>query len=149
MNSQKIAFSIIALAMLSGCATVPMSSTENDYQAKKFITIPDKSSIYIYRDESFGGAIKVKIAIDDKIIGKTAPHTFFRIDTAPGNHNISCSAEVTKNLQLQTKSGQLYFVRQEMKLGLIYARCKLYEVPPSVGKQAVNECKLANQPKGA
>lgn len=143
MHLKKIFFCVIALTMLSGCATVPMSSSDKDLQAKKFATIPDKSSIYIYRDESYGGAIKVTLSLNDKVIGQTAPYTFFRIDTAPGNQKITCHSEVTRDLRLQTKPGQLYFVRQEMKLGLLIARCKVYEVSPLVGKEAIKKCKLA------
>lgn len=53
MNVRSLAVSLVlaALAILSGCATVPMASPEKDMQAKTFAVKPDKSTIYIYRNE--------------------------------------------------------------------------------------------------
>lgn len=46
--------------MLYGCAvSVPMASSMDDSNAKKYIIKPDRSLIYLYRDECFGSENEV------------------------------------------------------------------------------------------
>jgi hypothetical protein len=120
-----------------------MASIESDTQSKQFIVAQGKSSVYIYRDESFGSAIKIPISVNDKIIGQTAPHVFFNIALEPGQNKISCFGESSGNLLLSTKADQIYFIRQEMKMGMWAAGCSLYEVSAQEGKEAVNGCNMA------
>ena len=49
---------ILGSSILAGCASVPMASPEADANAKSFRVPAGKSNIYIYRNESFGAAIK-------------------------------------------------------------------------------------------
>lgn len=73
---KKLIVVILTVASLSGCASVQMASIESDRQSKQFSVAQGKSSVYIYRDENFGSAIKIPISVNDKIIGQTAPHVF-------------------------------------------------------------------------
>jgi uncharacterized protein YceK len=138
-----IILALLVCTMVSGCATVPMASLDSDQQAKQFKKVVDKSSIYIFRNESFGAAIKIPITINGIMIGQTAPDTFFNIKTDPGPQTITCLGETTESLLLTTKPERIYYIRQEMKMGLISARCAIYEVIESEGKEAVNSCNLA------
>lgn len=140
---KKMIVVILAVASLSGCASVQMASIESDTQSKQFNVAQGKSSVYIYRDESFGSAIKIPISVNDKIIGQTAPHVFFNIALEPGQNKISCFGESTGNLLLSTKADQIYFVRQEMKMGMWTAGCAIYEVPAEEGKKSISECNMA------
>ena len=134
---------ILSFTVLSGCASVPMAKPDSDLQAKKFNAVPGKSSLYIYRDEIIGSAIKIKITLNDKIVGETAPKTYFNIITDPGQQKFTCTGETTRNFVFDTKPDQLYFIRQEMKMGILVARCSLYTVPEQQGKMAVNACHMA------
>jgi hypothetical protein len=134
---------ILVMFALSGCASVQMASLDSDSQAKKFDVTPGKSSVYIFRDENFGGAIKIPISLNDKMIGQTAPNVFFNVISEPGQIKIKCFGETDGNLLLTTKPDQIYFVKQEMKMGMWVAGCAIYEVSETEGKLAVTGCNMA------
>ena len=131
------------MSALAGCASVPMSSLKDDVQAKTFTVSKDKSNIYLYRNETFGGAVPMTVTLDGKVAGQTGPLTFFMWEVAPGSHSISSVAENTVTIDLVTEPGKAYFVWQEVKLGLVFARSQLQEVDSETGRAGVNECKLA------
>lgn len=127
---------------VGGCASVPMASTESDAQAKSFAVDAAKSNIYIYRNESIGGAIKMPLVIDGKMAGDTAAKTYLLTKVEPGEHTIISKAENDASLKLTTAPGKNYFVWQEVKMGMWMARSQLHEVDDATGKKAVSECKL-------
>ena len=65
----------LLLALLSGCASVPMASLEQDTQAKDFSPIPNKAALYIYRNEMFGAAIPMSVSVNGRVLGQTAAPT--------------------------------------------------------------------------
>lgn len=56
-----------------------MANVSNDNSAKQFVPMPGKAIVYIYRNETFGAAIMMDIAVDNKVVGQTAAHTYFRL----------------------------------------------------------------------
>lgn len=56
-NQLSLAVLLFLMSFVAGCASVPMASMDEDTKAKSFVVRPDKSNIYVYRNESFGGAI--------------------------------------------------------------------------------------------
>ena len=137
-----VALFAVMLAM-AGCASVPMTSLKDDTQAKTFTVNKEKSNIYLYRNETFGGAITMTVTLDGKVAGKTGPLTYFLFEVDPGLHKISGNASNTAYLDLRTEAGKAYFVWQEVKMGLLYARNKLIEVDSKTGREGVAECKRA------
>lgn len=148
---QKIIFRIfliiivpsLFLILLNGCASVPMASLEEDSIAKKYQVSNDKSMIYLFRNENFGGALPLTVSIDEQIAGQTAPYTYFVWEVIPGEHLIKSFAEDVSSLLLVAQPGKAHFVRQEVKMGMWMARSQLYEVSEQDGRDAVNECKMA------
>jgi hypothetical protein len=133
------AFSFI----LAGCASVPLGDAQKDSAAKQFSISPDKAGVYIYRNESFGAAIKMDVAVDSKPLGQTASKTFFYTEVEPGKHTITSKSENTDTLELDAVAGKLYYVWQEVKMGVVYARTKLHLVSDAEGQKGVLESKLA------
>lgn len=134
---------LIAVAVfVTGCASVPTANVERDNKAKTFSTLPGKANIYIYRNESMGAAIKMDVSIDGKILGQTAAKTYFAIEVEPGKHALLSKAENDSIVDVNAEAGKNYFVWQEVKMGLMYARNKLQLVDDATGKAGVNECKL-------
>ncbi|KMY66144.1 hypothetical protein AAU61_19230 [Desulfocarbo indianensis] len=134
---------VILISLVSGCASVPMATPEEDASAKQFIPNKDKSSIYLYRNESFGGAIPVTVSLDGKVAGQTGPMTYFMWQVDPGKHDIQSMAENNVNLSLEAEAGQIYFVWQEIKMGVFMARTILHKVDDEEGRKGVLECKRA------
>ena len=145
MRSVVLGMAVVA-ALLGGCASVPMASLEKDEQAKAFKVKPGTSNIYLYRNESFGGAVKMDVELDGKPMGKTAERTFFQFAVSPGRHTLLSRAENDSQLELITLEGRNYFVWQEVKAGVWFARNKLQLVDEPTGIVGVRECYLIQFP---
>lgn len=129
--------------LASGCASVAMAPPAADAEAKAFATKPEKSSIYLYRNETYGGAIVMTVSLDGKVAGRTGPQTYFLWEVDPGPHEITSHTENVDTLKLTTETGQAYFVWQEVKMGIWAARSKLQVVDEATGRKGVAECKRA------
>jgi hypothetical protein len=140
---KQLSLALIAVLALAGCASVPMGDPKRDAELKSFSVAPDKAGIYIYRNESMGGAVKMDVSLDGQIIGQTAAKTYFYKDVVPGKHTISSTAENTDTLEVEVKPGTLAFIWQEVKMGVLYARTKLHLVSEDEGKKGVQESSLA------
>ena len=151
MNTVPVRLLAVALLALlvSGCASVPMASPEEDRVAKEFKPVPGKAVIYLYRNEIFGGAIAMQVMLDGKPMGQTGPETYFRWVVNPGPHTITVAAENVAELKVNTRPGGIYFVWQEIKMGLFMARTRLELVDPQRGMAGVRESRLIAAPYGS
>ena len=142
--SRLIVMVYTAITLLAaGCVTVPMASMEEDARGKQFVANPDKSLIYLFRNESYGGAVSLGVALDDKMQGNTAPYTYYVWEVSPGRHKITSYGETRiENHVLTTMPNQIYFVRQEV---VWRANSSLYEITAEEGKKAVLECNRAQE----
>lgn len=134
---------LAASAILSGCASVPMASPEQDAQAKTFPVAPGMSNIYVYRNETMGAAVKLPLELDGKYVGQTASKTYFALQVQPGRHTLVSRSENDSSLDVVAVAGQTHFVWQEIKMGLLQARVQLHSVDDTTGRAGVAECKLA------
>ena len=135
---------VVMMAGMAGCATtVPMGAAKQDQELKTFKVAPDKSGIYIYRNESMGGGVKMDVAVDGTPIGQTAAKTYLYKEVTPGKHTVTSKSENTASIEVETVSGKLYYIWQEVKMGVLYARTKLHLVADDVGQKGVLETKLA------
>jgi hypothetical protein len=142
MYKLSIAVTLMLASVLTGCASVPMAPIDQDTRAKQFDVSPGKSNIYLYRDEEFGAAISMPVALDGRVAGKTAANTYFLWTVEPGSHEISSLTENTATISIDAEAGRNYFIWQEVKMGMWMARSALHEVTPEVGMAGVMECKL-------
>ena len=143
LNLGKLTIGTLIGLLLAGCATVPMAPADADRQAKTFATKPDKSTIYVYRNESFGGRARMTVSLDGRVAGQSAPKTYFLWNVDPGRHEISSEAENVDTLTITTEPGKDYYVWQEAKVGVWGARSRLHLVDPDTGRKVVAECGLA------
>ncbi len=134
--------SAILVLLLSGCASVPMAPMDQDIKAKDFSPAPNKASLYIYRNESFGAAIPMTVSVNGKALGQTAAQTYFRLNIIPGKYSVESHAENVSSLSLTTEAGKNYFVWQEVKMGMWMARSLLQQTDEPTGRAGVIESKL-------
>ena len=95
----------------------------------------------------FGAALKKDIWVNGKCIGETAPKVFF-YEEVPGdqNHKISTESEFSPNdLNLFTKMGINYFIRQYIKMGVLVGGAGLELVDSSKGKNDIKGLGLAKK----
>lgn len=145
MFRKVIALGILSVALLmSGCASVPMANQSADAAAKTFAPSADKAVLYIYRNETMGAAIKMPLLIDGVSVGDTAAHTYIRKELAPGSHTITSKTEKDSSLTIEMMAGKIYYVWQEVKMGMFAARSALHQVDAQKGQKGVEESKLIN-----
>lgn len=145
MVRKLIASGMLSVALLmTGCASVPMASKSADAQAKTFTPDPGKAVLYVYRNETIGAAIKMPLLVDGESVGDTAAHTYVRKDLSPGQHTITSKTEKDSTLTIDMVAGQIYYVWQEVKMGMFSARSALHQVDAAKGQKGVEESKLVN-----
>ena len=91
-----------------------------------------------------GAAVKMDLQVDGKHIGQTAAKTYFFVEVPPGRHTLTSMAENSDTLPIDTVAGKLYYVWQEVKMGVLYARTRLHLTTEEEGRKGVLESKLAN-----
>lgn len=128
--------------LATGCASVPMAPPAADAAAKTFQVAPDKANLYIYRNESMGAAVKMKVLIDGQPAGETGAKTYVLRAVDPGSHVVTSKAENESTITVDAAAGQNYFLWQEVKMGFGSARSALQLVDEAKGKAGVGACKL-------
>lgn len=146
--NKNFAIAALAAALISGCASVPMESKEASSRAKQFNPpAAGNSGLYIYRDSFVGKALKKDIWVDGKCLGESAPDVFFYEEVkGDQEHNISTESEFSPNiLTIKTATGQNYFIRQYIKLGVFVGGANLELVSEEEGKKAISSLALAQK----
>lgn len=140
---QMFFFLVFSVFLLTGCASVPMAGLDQDVAAKTYQVKQGRSNIYVYRNENLGGAIKLTLLLDGKLVGDTAAKTYYLLEVDPGRHSLLSKAENDSVLDLNTEAGRNYFVWQEVKMGMWQPRSLLQQVDEATGRAGVEECKRA------
>jgi hypothetical protein len=120
-----------------------MGDPAADRAAKEFAVAADKGGIYVYRNENFGAAIKMEVAVDGEVLGSTGAKTYLFKEVEPGAHTVTSKAENTSSIEVDVAPGSLAYIWQEVKLGVLVARSKLQQVSEEQGRKGVLESKLA------
>lgn len=142
-------FSLLAITaslFLTGCASVDMAPKEESLRLKQFSgPSANNAGLYVYRNSSFGGALKKDIWVDGKCIGESAPNVFFYTDVEGGKkHKLSTESEFSPNdLELSFDAGKNYFVRQYIKMGAFVGGAGLEVIPEQQGKTDIATLELA------
>lgn len=142
-------FSLAVLA--SACASVQLAPVQADAAAKKFdAPPPGHANLYVYRNENFGGAVRMNVNLDGVVLGDTGAKTYLYTPIPEGVHTIVSKAENDSTSVIDARAGSSYFVWQEVKMGIWSARSALQQVEEQKGRAAVLQCKLAktNRPGG-
>ncbi|HTL68376.1 MAG TPA: DUF2846 domain-containing protein [Lacunisphaera sp.] len=125
----------------SGCASVPMATTDKDAKSKEFQPLPDRASLYIYRNENFGAAIPMTVSVNKRTLGQTAAKTYFHVTVPPGRYTVESITENVSSVNLSLDAGKNYFVWQEVKMGMWSARSALQLVDDAKGRAGVLQSK--------
>jgi hypothetical protein len=140
-------FAALCLLVASGCATVQMGDTQADAKLKTFIPPQNKAALYVYRNETFGAAIKMTVILDGRILGDTASRTYLHAELEPGKHRLVSKTENDSVLDFEAIAGKIYYVWQEVKMGLWQARSLLQLVDEQTGQAGVLESQLSVLPQ--
>ncbi len=136
---------IAALAVLTGCASVPMAPKEQDAASKTFkAPSPNMAGVYIYRNSFVGKALTKRLSIDGTLIGETANGVYFHREVTPGEHTLATQAEFGDNtLKFNAEAGKNYFFQQYIKMGTFKGSAGIQAVSEEEGKRNVLQCNEA------
>lgn len=120
-----------------------MAPEESDLAAKKFEPPAGLANLYVYRNESFGAAVRMSVALNGSLLGDTAAQTYLYTPIAPGRHTITSKAENDSEVVIDAQAGANYFLWQEVKMGVWSGRSLLQQVDDQSGRAGVLACRLA------
>ena len=144
---RKIIYSLLSVAIiftLSNCASTSKAPVEKSNEAKSFSAPEGKGSVYLYRTgRVVGAAGQLNVKVNGKDAGGTGPGTFFKWDLQPGVYTFfSSTAESSATEQIEVKAGEVYYLRQDARLGINNGRVTIKKVSDQKGMQEVQGCKL-------
>jgi hypothetical protein len=143
-------FTLFTALLISGCASVDMTSKAESAKAKEF-NLPSQGNagVYIYRNSFVGKALKKDIWVDGKCIGESAPDVFFYTEVEGGKkHKIDTESEFSANtLEVMLDAGKNYFIRQFIKMGVFVGGAGLEQIPEEQGKGDVVKLEMAKSGK--
>jgi hypothetical protein len=135
---------IVLSLLVSGCASTSKAPVEKSNEAKTFAAPEGKGTVYLYRTGRMVGAVgQLSVKVNGKDAGGTGPGTFFKWDLTPGTYTFfSSTAEASAVVQLDVKAGEVYYVRQDARIGLDKGRVSMKEVSDHKGQNEVASLKL-------
>ena len=144
MNSVKLLPKLsllLAIILVTGCASVKKASVDRDSAAKLFKPNAEVAQVYVYRNETLGAALSMPVTVNGKLAGTTGPKSFFKFDLPAGKHTLTSQGNKSV-LDLTTQKGEIYYVWQEVKMGVMSGGSKLQVVDKAKGQKGVLQCEL-------
>ncbi|MBE9535880.1 MAG: DUF2846 domain-containing protein [Proteobacteria bacterium] len=102
--------------------------------------------VYVVRPSFLGKLIRFNVFLDGKEIesemGYTRGKQYIYFYVSPGTHQISSKAENWADITIDAKAGELIFIKQDVKMGLIMARNQISQIDIVEGKYHVLNTEL-------
>jgi hypothetical protein len=127
---------VLLILLISACASTPHASPDRDALAKEFLTHPDAATIYVYRSPFNDQDFNSVLFMNGRLVGKTVPAGFFRIDTVPGVHVLHGTGIDLGQFAVHARAGQVYFVALDVLAGQSNFRI----VPDYIAQARVRAC---------
>lgn len=127
---------LLSALVLGACTSTPQASRQDDADAKTFQTHPSASTIYVYRSPFNYYDYDSVLYINGRLVGRTLPGAYFRIDTVPGRHVLHGTGVDIGQITIDTRPGEVYFVSLDVLAG--HSRFQL--VPERVAEQRIRAC---------
>ena len=135
----KCVLAVVGAVCLSNCASTQQFVPLPDQSVK--VEDPSKGRIYVMRPTSFGAAISMGVSDDGRQIGSTGPKGYLCWETAPGKSVISSKAESTSAVNVAVRPGEVTYVFQHIRMGLVMARNSMEIVDAAEGAKVLKSCK--------
>ncbi|MFN8243317.1 MAG: DUF2846 domain-containing protein [Ferruginibacter sp.] len=132
----------LALLFVTNFLYAQLTPEQQDSIARNLAPLPDSAIVYIIRTSSLGFAIRMDVSCDSVYIGTTGAKTYIYTVLAPGTHNFLSRSENKFFLDVTVEANKIYYLEQQVKMGMIYARTKLNPVEEETGKKMLSKCKL-------
>lgn len=138
-----IMFGLLILVLITSCSAVSVADIELDQEAKSFKEFPDKALVYIVRPSSLGTSVKMKVYANDKYVGSTGGSRFLYAILDPGKYVFRSEAENDSEVIIKAEASKIYYIEQEVNMGLFLARNELVLLDEKEGRIALLDCSLS------
>jgi hypothetical protein len=125
------------------------SSSKSQLQKHKHIDImnltpdPGKAVVYFVRPGIMGFAVPMRVDCDSFQIGWISAKTFLYTMLDSGDHTFMSLGENEFHFKLHLDAGKVYYIHQEVKMGMLYARSKLKVIDDETGKKDLAKCTIS------
>ncbi|MFA7400154.1 MAG: DUF2846 domain-containing protein, partial [Sideroxydans sp.] len=150
IRSLVVSFAAGVAMGLAGCATVLPSPAQMLAETGSF-QLPHspgagKAVVYVLFDEEY---VKQQLGFDvfldsqqpTAAVGRNRGGEYFYFELTPGDHIIYSKGEKWAELPLSVKAGEIVFVRQEWRMGMMEPRVALERLDEVAGKYYVSKLK--------
>ena len=136
----------LLLLSIAGILIVTSGCTSLQYQKlDKLPTVSeDKGLIYFFREKEFvGSMVSYYIYEGNEKLGGLQNGTFFYIEPTPGPHTYRAKTEAEEKVTINVVAGETYYVKAEVKMGLLCGQPDLTIVHELEGKSDIPNLKYA------
>ena len=145
----KLFFVSLVFMLLSGCSTLPSpKEMQADIEQYKLPKAPagDKAMVYMVRPEGLGTFIRFNVFVDNKEdvseVGYTRGGQYIYFNVTPGKHKILSKAENWDEMEVESKIGDIIFIKQNVQMGFIMARNSLSRLESVEGTYHVKHLEI-------
>jgi hypothetical protein len=135
----------ISLSNFSFGQSAKLSREENDSIAKNQVPIPGKAIVYIIRPGYLGAAIEMRLDCDSFFVGRINSKTYLFTILDSGDHIFKAQAENNFNLKIHLDGGKVYYLEQDAKMGILFARTKLKIIAPEEGTKYLSKFMISGK----
>lgn len=123
--------------------TTSEAPTRNSNKSKLIKAPKDKALVFIVRPELIGGAVPMKLYVNDIEFGKNTGGKYMYGFFDSGAYSFMSKAENKFEVKLTIKAGKTYFLKQKVKMGIFKPRTSLILLNETQGKADLEICKLS------
>jgi hypothetical protein len=119
------------------------STIQKDSIAKSLVPVEGKAIVYILRPSKVAFVVKMGLKCDNVRIGGTKADTYVYSVLEPGKHTFLSTSENQATLSVTLEGGKIYYIRQEVKMGVFFAETGLKLEDEQKGQKDLRKCTLA------
>ena len=136
---KRLASFLVGLALLSGCSASHMLHVEK----KPLIEATQAdATLVILRDSGLGFAVAISNYLNTALIGETKGHTYFVTKVPAGRHYVVGKSENTAVAYLDFEPGKIYYLRQDIWMGVLRARTGYSPLTADEAAKAIESCEF-------
>lgn len=143
--SKSIFASAFALALLAVPASAPAFAKEKAAKTAVMVQAPPEGQgqIVFFRPGSMMGmALGCHVREDGRLVGNLANGKYYIQSFAPGKHTFTTASEATDTLNMEVESGETYYVKCGIGMGVVAGRPNIAPVEKAVFDEKSAKLKL-------
>jgi hypothetical protein len=123
--------------------TVKQARKQKDSITKNLAPLPGKALVYIVRPTIVGFAVPMRLDCDSFQVGWISAKTYLYTMLDPGEHVFIALSENESRLKVNFEAGKIYYMEQEVRMGILYARTKLKLLNEEAGRKELGRCSIS------